>query len=411
MAIREGLRGEGSLPLINAPAARREALRAEPLLLLDVYTRVAPPNIPPSLFEVYTRMSAHTPGRAWTVLRLGSLAGAGLLAALLFILPSLGLWLFWTVLVTALPLVLIIAPGFWRNVCPIATVNQLPRRWRRGRGRALPAVVQRHGPLLSMLLFLAVLPLRLSLLSTSGPALAAFLVTVLGLALAGGWLFKGKSGWCSQFCPMLPVERLYGQSPLRVVRNDYCKPCVACSKNCYDFNPTAAHLADLTDGDRRWSVQRRLFAGALPWVIAGFNLWPAPHLPGMASFALAYPWILGWAAAGGLGFLAIERLTGAGAHRVALAHVVVALNLFYGFALPAVAPTWSLAFIGGWVVPHVAVAVLSLWWLKQALPRERLFWLTPFRLAPQGHVRRAVQAPDRQPAAVSPRETERAATS
>ncbi len=31
------------------------------------------------------------------------------------------------------------------------------------------------------------------------------------MAFLGGLNYKGKSGWCSKFCPILPIERLYGQ--------------------------------------------------------------------------------------------------------------------------------------------------------------------------------------------------------
>ena len=41
----------------------------------------------------------------------------------------------------------------------------------------------------------------------------------LGGALLGGIVFKGKSGWCSSICPMLPVQRIYGQTPFKAVGN------------------------------------------------------------------------------------------------------------------------------------------------------------------------------------------------
>jgi nitrite reductase (NADH) large subunit len=88
------------------------------------------------------------------------------------------------------------------------------------------------------------------------------LLTVLALAFLGGVVFKGKSGWCTQFCPMLQVERFYGQSPLLVVRNSHCRPCVGCTKNCYDFNPTAAYLADLHDENPRLAADIRVFYAA-----------------------------------------------------------------------------------------------------------------------------------------------------
>ena len=54
------------------------------------------------------------------------------------------------------------------------------------------------------------------------------------------------------------------------MRNSHCEPCVGCAKNCFDFNPKAAYLADLNDSDQRWSSQRRLFVGLFPgylWIL------------------------------------------------------------------------------------------------------------------------------------------------
>ena len=90
-------------------------------------------------------------------------------------------------------------------------------------------------------------------------------------AFLGGLFFKGKSGWCTSICPLLPVQRIYGQTPFAAsCRNSHCQPCVGCTKNCYDFNPRAAYLADLNDADRYWSGYRKFFVGAFPGLVLGF---------------------------------------------------------------------------------------------------------------------------------------------
>ena len=88
-------------------------------------------------------------------------------------------------------------------------------------------------------------------------------------AFAGGMVLKGKSGWCSTMCPLLPVQRIYGQTPFTLVANAHCQPCVGCAKNCYDFNPRAAYLADLNDNDGYWAGYRRFFVGAFPGLVLG----------------------------------------------------------------------------------------------------------------------------------------------
>ena len=111
-------------------------------------------------------------------------------------------------------------------------------------------------------------------LDDSGPASALLLLGALGGGFVGGVLLKGKSGWCSSICPLLPIQRLYGQTPYKLVANSHCTPCVGCTKSCYDFNPRVAYLADLNDPDRHWSGRRKLFAAAFPGLVVAFFTLP-----------------------------------------------------------------------------------------------------------------------------------------
>ena len=81
---------------------------------------------------------------------------------------------------------------------------------------------------------------------------------------------KGKSGWCSSICPLLPVQRIYGQTPFALVGNSHCQPCVGCTTNCYDFNPKAAYLADLNSQDPYWAGYRKFFVAAFPGLVLAF---------------------------------------------------------------------------------------------------------------------------------------------
>ena len=107
-------------------------------------------------------------------------------------------------------------------------------------------------------------------LDDSGAYSALLLLGAMAAAFTGGMFLKGKSGWCSTICPLLPVQRIYGQTPLMLVANAHCQPCVGCVKNCYDFNPRAAYLADLHDQDTYWSGYRKYFVGAFPGLVLGF---------------------------------------------------------------------------------------------------------------------------------------------
>ena len=48
-------------------------------------------------------------------------------------------------------------------------------------------------------LFFVIVPTRKALFNTNGPALGVLLFVVFATAFAGGYFFKGKSGWCSSF--------------------------------------------------------------------------------------------------------------------------------------------------------------------------------------------------------------------
>jgi len=332
------------------------------------------PTTKPGLFAPYTERRQRLPPLAWRLIRWGSVATALSLAATAMLRPGLAQKLFWAGLVPLMPLLLLVAPGIWRNVCPLAAMNQVPRTVGFTRGLTVPPRLQLYAPLISAGLFLFVIPLRRVILDQNGPALGVFVLAVLGLGFLGGTVFKGKSGWCSQFCPMLSVERLYGQSPLVVIPNSHCRPCVGCSRNCYDFNPNAAYLADLHDESPQIGNNRKLFAGALPWLIAAFFTQPDLAHIDAAGVLLVYGRML-LAVAAGIGlFHVLESLGVLSAHKLVLVHAFAAIGLFYAFILFGV---WGPALTGlSPAVPvllEVCVLLVGARWLRAAWPRERVF--------------------------------------
>ena len=290
-------------------------------------------------FRNYTQLQTRVPMAFWYAARLLALAGAVALAALLLLAPDTGLLLFWGLAVPLLPAVLVIAPGLWRQVCPMATMNQLPRLGGFSRARDLPPAWKSAAFGISVALFVAAVSLRAPLLNHSGAVVGAGLLAVLALAFVGGLVFKGRSGWCGTFCPLAPIQRTYGQAPLVVVKNGYCNPCVGCQKSCYDFNPRAAVFSDLYDDDPRHAAQRRLFMALLPGLVLGYFLQgPAPAYGALVQVAV----LLGaCCASAGLYMLVLAFVpaTPANPYRMALAFGVLALSAFYGFAGPTLVRT------------------------------------------------------------------------
>ena len=281
------------------------------------------------------QMTPRVPRLVWDAARIVSFAAALAVCMSLLVAPRVGLDIFWGLLIPLLPLLFFLAPGFWRNVCPLATANQAPRRLGFQRARSLPPVVRAYGFLIPVAAFLALVPARKVLFDTNGLALGILLLGMLGLAFAGGVAFKGKSGWCSSFCPLLPVQRVYGQTPFLVVRNSHCEPCVGCAKNCYDFNPHVAQIADFADDDPYRGAYRKIFAGAFPGLVLAFYTTSAAG----GSEILELYGRFGVFVLGGIGafFLLDSLLRFVSSAALAVFFGAAALDIYYWFNWPLVA--------------------------------------------------------------------------
>ena len=160
-------------------------------------------------------------------------AGVALVAALL-LQPRVGLLIMWNVLIPIAPALIVIAPGVWRNICPMATFSLLPRRLGLSRKKRL---ARRTVALLSasgLIALLLIVPLRHVALNTDGPMTALMLLLSAVVAFSMGSVFEWRSGWCNTLCPIHPVEKLYGFSPAIKVQNMRCDTCKKCMTPCPD---------------------------------------------------------------------------------------------------------------------------------------------------------------------------------
>ena len=316
------------IPVRDSAAAAPDARHAARL--------AANARVATQFFRNYTQRQARVPMAAWWAARGAVLALTLALAATLLWQPELGLKLIWGLAVPLLPAVLVVAPGLWRQVCPMATLNQLPRLAGWSRARELPAALKQAAFGISVALFIGAVSMRAPVLNHRGELVGLGIVLMLALAFVGGRLYKGRSGWCGTFCPLAPVQRTYGQAPLFVVRNGYCEPCVGCQKSCYDFNPRAAVFSDIYDKDPKHAAQRRLFMGLLPGLILGYFLLGPVLQEGIGSYLLML--LLYCAASAGIYGL-ISAYSPVRPYRVALAFGVLSLSCFYFFAGPLVVRT------------------------------------------------------------------------
>jgi nitrite reductase (NADH) large subunit len=165
------------------------------------------------VFRTYTQLPRRVPIRAWRAVRAVSVASYVALVIGLFVSPAGGLFVFFRVIVPVLPLIFFVAPGLWRNICPLSAVNQAPRVFGFTRAFTPPAWLRRHAFAIALVLFFGITSARIAVFNTSGRATGILLAVTIASAFLGGVLFKGKSGWCSSVCPLLPLQRAYGQTP------------------------------------------------------------------------------------------------------------------------------------------------------------------------------------------------------
>ncbi|HQR04891.1 MAG: FAD-dependent oxidoreductase [Proteobacteria bacterium] len=334
-----------------------------------------PGNTAPPLFANYLQLPPLFPQRVWDALRVMSVLVALATVILLVVAPAIGLVLFWQVMVPALPLLFLLAPGIWRNICPMAALNQLPRRFGFTRGLTHTTRIREYSYTVGIALFFIFVSSRKWLFNGSGPATAAMILFGLLGAFAGGLVFKGKSGWCSSICPLLPVQRIYGQTAALPVANNHCQPCVSCTRNCFDFNPSVAYLADQYDEDRHYVGRRRLFNSLLPGFLVAFFSIPAgaDWLTLYTRFAVCCLLSIGI-------FQFLDAFARVPKNRLTVVFGALAFNIYYW----GVSSTWlgGLAGLtGGWnanvavQVVRAGILVLSVIWIRRGFRVEDAFIL------------------------------------
>src|SRR6478735_4053771 len=326
------------------------------------------------LFRAYNELPTKVPLRVWQSARVITMAAYLTVIALLFVRPAAGLFVIFQVIVPLLPILFFVAPGLWRNVCPMAASNQMPRVLGIGGTRAVPEWLRKRGYLIAVAGFLGIAGARLAGLDHNGAAMGAVLVAVIVAAVAGGLVFKGKSGWCSSICPLLPLQRVYGQTPFVVVPNSHCTPCVACTKNCYDFKPQPAYQADLHDPDPHWSAPRKLFVAALPGFVLGF--FTLVNVAGTAGLAV-YGQLALYVAGSIASFYVLDAVLALTPALMTALYAAAALNTFYWFA--GVVLAGSAQTITGLEVAWIRwpisglVAMLTVVWISRTYWTERAY--------------------------------------
>jgi hypothetical protein len=105
------------------------------------------------LFPSYTELPTRVRPWVWQAARVGSVAVYLAIIVAMFVRPAAGLFMFFGVVVPLWPILFLVAPGLWRNVCPLAATNQIPRVFGFSRALNPPGWLRERGYLIAVTLF------------------------------------------------------------------------------------------------------------------------------------------------------------------------------------------------------------------------------------------------------------------
>lgn len=278
----------------------------------------------------------------------------------LFFQPELTLKVVWFGVVPILPASFLVNAGLWRALCPLAGANMIPSK---ERGSILTGKWMQWASVIGILLLVILVPLRRILLNQNGPALAITLVGIVLLAFVLGFYVQSKGGFCNSICPVLPVEKLYGQSPLVFVRNPRCVPCNLCtSKGCIDIDPPASigHSMGASQPPGKWlATPFGLFAAAFPGFIFGyFQLVDSP----LSAASETYKTVLMYAGVSLMIVAAFTLLFKIPTKLLTPILGAASVGMYYWFASTASFEAFGLS--GGVVFRWAMLVFISIWLFK-----------------------------------------------
>ena len=317
----------------------------------------------------------------WRVLQ-GVFFAVGLvILGTLFLRPALGLHLLWNVLIPVAPALLVIAPGVWRNVCPMGTASLLPYHLNLSARRSIPREGQRAMFAAAVLLLLVIVPLRHVVLDTNGPITGAVLAAVALLAGGLGLVFSERSAWCSGLCPVYPVELLYGPRPVVTVPNAHCRACNTCVSPCRDSTEGATPHIVARRGIGRWAAT--LLVGGFPGFIIGWYQVPTWQLEeGLRHLPEAYLWPWGGMLVSLIVYATLGTVFSRRRAELTTLFAVIAVAAYYWFKLPVMVglgnPASALVDLGAllpsWSIWGLRVAEILLFSALLMLRRQPRAW-------------------------------------
>ena len=297
----------------------------------------------------------------WKLAQWAGLVLTAVLLAALMMFPDATLNVLWNMVIPLLPAVFLVNPLIWRNVCPLATINSLSSKVA-GSRRLMGSHIARVAWVVGIVLLAVMVPARRFLFNTNGAAMVVTIVLVAGLAVAGGIVFARRGGFCNAICPVLPVEKLYGQAPLLRTGTARCASCSACTPvGCLELaaTKTVPQTVGKSRRDMHWITSSfGAFAAAFPgFVIGYFNTADGA----LSTAPMVYGRVLGFAA---LSFMVVAwvvvalRITSTKALPML---GILSFGLYYWYAAEGLGMAYGAPESGRWAVRGVALALMVFW--------------------------------------------------
>jgi len=327
--------------------------------------------------------------RIWGALQAALLSVGVALVGLLLFWPAAGIALLWNLLIPVAPALVTIAPGLWRNICPMATFHMLPQKLGIAQNIRMPEWGAAALGMTSIILLFVIVPMRRIGLNVDGTLAAIMLLSAAVVAGVMGALFEMRSGWCTSLCPVHPVERLYGTKPAITFKNARCDLCEACSNPCPDSTPEMTPT--LTGATKVQQFLGNFLVGSFPGFVWGWSQVPdyLPDQVGSQQLLTAYVWPLGACIVTYVLFKIGERIFRHKHNVRAILHrafAAAAISTYYWYRLPGPAsllPDWFP------LASHMVTTPFFFWflvlrapgvsWLKRPVMAST-YWSTRFEM-------------------------------
>jgi len=189
--------------------------------------------------------------------------------------PTIGIHLFWNILIPIAPALLVIGAGVWRNICPMASTSLLPRHLGISKRKKITTLLSGKFNLIAVIALFLIVPLRHAIFDSNGLATAILILSLGLIAVVLGLRYEWKSAWCSGLCPVHPVEKLYGINNKLTLPNAHCKTCHRCVTPCPDSTQEIGPFASKKTMYHR--ISGFLMVAAFPGFIWGWFQVPDYH--------------------------------------------------------------------------------------------------------------------------------------